>query len=436
MTQKPNVKNTDYFIRAERSIPSGVTSTGRVRETPLAFQRAAGSHLTDLDGNDYVDCVMGLGPIVIGHGETAIVDAVRRKLDRSILLAAEDPDAATLAERIIATVPSADRVIFANSGSEAVHAALRVARAATGRTKILKFEGHYHGWIDPMHTSTNGVTPAPLNDEGLVKQTPGAPGEPDQTNTLLVTKWNDSAAFDRVLSSHGEEIAAVIMEPIPFNFGAFRPAPGYLEHVRAECTRRGIILIFDEVVSGVRVAPGGAQEYLGVTPDITVLAKAIAGGFTLAAVAGTEAAMSPLIERRLRHSGTYNANPISLAAGVATFELMSHMPELHETLEHVGSALEEGITTVSARQGIPLIVNRVGSALQVFAGIDENPTSYDASMMSDRELVGRVFDGMAEYGAFAAPRGLIFLCARHTDSDIERVLTALDRSLEGITASI
>ncbi|MGB3482584.1 MAG: aminotransferase class III-fold pyridoxal phosphate-dependent enzyme [Mycobacterium sp.] len=421
----------EYFKHADTVIPTGVASMGRARRHRIAFAKASGAHLWDLDGNEYIDCVMGLGPIVLGHNEPGLVEALRRQVDEAIILGAETAQTASVADTLCEWIPAAERVVFANSGSEADQVALRIARATTGRRAVLKFEGHYHGWLDPMYTNTMGVTPS-AEEAGPLSLIPNGPGQIDGTPSLYVTRWNSIADFDAVIDKHGDELAAVIMEPIPFNFGAFRAADGYLEHVRKTCTDRGIMLIFDEVVSGFRLGRGGAQELVDVRPDMTILAKALGGGVTISAVVGTAAAMEVLTSGRLKHGGTYNANPISIAGAAATLAGIENCPDLYHRLESSGAAVQAGLAEVAEKYSVPLQVNRVGGVLQLFWDAQGDRRSYGSCATSSREVITDICEKLIDDGVFVSPRGIIFMCYRHSAADIDRIVLAFDRAVSAL----
>ncbi|MFT4306141.1 MAG: aminotransferase class III-fold pyridoxal phosphate-dependent enzyme [Microbacterium sp.] len=426
------------FTRLGRSVPQSVNSGVRIRRgrTPF-FASASGIMLTDVDGNRFIDTIMGYGPVLFGHGEPEILRAVHEQIDRSVICGAESARTAEVAERLIDWIPCAERIIFSSSGSEAVQAALRVARAATGRHLVLRFEGHYHGWVDPMHTNAAG-TPAQRRRPAAsgIDVQPNAIGQNDVTAQIVVTHWNDVGAFDAAVSAYADELAAVIMEPIPFNAGTYRADPGYLEHVREVCTRRGIMLIFDEVVSGFRAGRGGAQELLGVTPDLATFAKAVAGGFPLSAVAGSAAAMAPLVDGRLRHAGTYNANPVSIAAAEATTRLIASTSDLYTRMESTGSRLAEGLRSLASGREVPLRVNQIGSVLQLFWSAQGGLRDYASCSSSNSAVMSAICEGMLDFGVFSNGRGLMMLGYRHEPADVDRVLEAFALSLDRVLREV
>lgn len=421
-------KSAALFDSLITVVPDGYNSVARRRPTKIAFTDALGAHMTDVDGNVYVDCVMALGPAIVGHGEPTIVEAIKKQADHALALGTESPLTLEAATRLKAWIPNADYMIFASSGTEAVQHSLRIARATTGRTRVVRFEGHYHGWMDPMHTNLPVAGPA-AEKGSVVEQVDGDPGQISSTDTVIVTKWNDCEALDAVIAQYGDEIAALIMEPIPCNFGAFTAAEGYLEYVREVCDRAGILLIFDEVVSGFRLSKGGAQELLGVKADLAVFAKGIGGGLPVSMVAGTKEAMSAYFEKGLKVSGTFNANPLGMAAVNAATTLIDSLPDLYERLDAIGLAVQEGLQASAAKYGHPLTVNRVGSVLQLLWDVDGDAKSFRSCATTDRKIIAQICDRMLTHGVHALTRGIIFLSYRHTEADIRKIVDAFERSM-------
>jgi glutamate-1-semialdehyde 2,1-aminomutase len=422
-------QSLQYMDRARRVLPRGAGSAARVarRPTPLAIRRASGAHLVDLDGNRYIDYVLALGPAFLGHSPPFVSEAVRGQLERGVLFGAQHVGEAELAERICAMVPSVERVAFANTGSDAVHAATRIARAATGRHRIVKFEGHYHGWIEPLHVNVPGVPPG--EDSGplpIVNATAGAP----RSSEVIVCRWNDLAHLQQVLSVAGESVAMVIMEPVACNFGNFYADPGYLDGVRALCDAHGIVLAFDEVITGFRLAPGGAQQALGVSADLTIFAKALASGFPIAAVGGRDSVMSVASDGPLQHVGTYNGNAVSVAAANATLDhLDAAAATLYPEVNATAARLADEIERTAASLGLPLMVNRAGSVLQLFWSNETPVTSYPRAWACDPQPVADLALELLHRGVHALERGLWFVSTSHTQTDIDVTLDALNGAL-------
>lgn len=333
---------------ASAVVAGGVNSAFRlgIRPHPLVFASADGPILTDVDGNQLIDYFLGMGPMLLGHRPPAVVEAARAQLDRSILVAGQTELEYAAARLLVELVPSAELVRFSVSGSEAVQVALRVARAATGRSTVVKFEGHYHGWFDNVLWSV-----APDLSEAGPREAPvplpGSAGQiPDRNISVL--PWNDTEALRDRLGSG--DVAAVIMEPVMFNSAGIVPAPGYLEAVREACDAAGTVLVFDEVITGFRVAPGGAQQRFGVLPDLTVLGKALASGFPVAALVGRRRYMNLVADRQVLHGGTYNTQSIAMAATLATLtQIRDGAP--YRRIDQVGTRLMAGLREEFAAAG-------------------------------------------------------------------------------------
>lgn len=418
-----------YMERARRVIPHGVTSRGRLRAVPVVFERALGPYLYDVDGNRYVDCVMALGPLLLGHSPGLVLERVTEQLQRGIQFGGQHVGEAELAERIVELVPCADKVVFANTGSEAIHAAVRIARMTTGRRLIVKFEGHYHGWIDPVFVNSPGVPAQPTN--GSLLRVVHNVSEQLTPTDVLVCAWNDLDALAAVLDGIGVDVAAVIMEPIPFNLGTFLPAPGYLEGVRELCDAHGILLIFDEIVSGFRLCLGGAQERLGVLPDLATYAKALASGFPIALVAGTDDAMASASDGLLYHGGTYNGTPASVAAANATLETLEREGDaIYGHLEELGRRLAGGLRDIADRSGVPLHVNQIGSLVQLLWAPHTPQRNFADVDVADKARVAALCEQVLADGVFAPPRGLLFLSAAHNAADVDQVVAAFGSALD------
>ncbi len=403
------------------AIPGGVTSSMRRRSRNLLFKNAEGGCLIDLDGNRYVDCVMGFGPIVIGHDEPAVRSRLHEQVDAALISGAETPATVNLVKRMRDWIPCAEHILFLSTGSEAVHMALRIARATTGRTKVLRFEGHYHGWIDPAYTNGMGMGPVSPDQDPLPIR-PNSAGQLNLEDQIVVGRWNDIKEFDQLIAKHGEDLAAIIMEPVAFNFGGGRAYPGYLEHVREVCTRKGIILIFDEVVCGFRLRKGGAHEMLNVTPDMATFAKAIGSGIPIAMITGTKAAMACLLDGRVSVAGTYNGNALSIAAADATTALIETIPDFYEALEKRGAWLAEGLRKVADDLRIPVTVNQTGSVVCVFWGAVGDGQTFASCSSSDGTKIAVIMERLLDYGVYALARGTFFLCYRHTEEDLQTII--------------
>ena len=390
---------------------------------PLFFAHRSGSCLYDVDGNCYVDYALGMGPNILGHAAAPVVEKVSSVLTSGQLYAGQHVDEIELTRLIVANVPCAERVRFMSSGSEAVQAALRLARAATGRTRVVKFHGHYHGWLDNIHVSGEA------GRAGDVKAAPGGRGQSYVAATETdVLPWNQYDVLEKHVRRQGDTIAAIIMEPIACNTGVIFPQESYLEQVRRLCDETGIVLIFDEIITGFRVALGGAQELFDVTPDLAVYAKALGNGFPIAAVAGRGPIMD-LVADGVVLSGTYNANRIAISAALATMSfLTNNSGSVYKHLGLLGSQLIYGIETIARQSGVELRVQGHGTVFHTsFAG---SAIRYAADVAkTDQRMLRKWLNGLQDAGVRPTARGTWFLSYAHSDEDIEATLSAIGRSL-------
>jgi glutamate-1-semialdehyde 2,1-aminomutase len=416
------------FAEARRLIPGGVNSPVRawsaVGGQPLFIQRARGAEVVDADGRAYVDLVGSWGPMILGHAHPAVVAAVRERVALGTSFGAPISGEIELARLLVDAVPSIEQVRLVSSGTEAAMTALRLARAATGRDLIVKFAGCYHGHSDAFLVRAGSGA--------LTLGVPDSPGVPAAVAELTLTaEYNDTAATRRILREHGRNVAAVIVEPVAGNMGVVRPEPGFLETLREETEQAGALLVFDEVITGFRVAWGGAQELHGVRPDLTCLGKIIGGGLPLAAFGGARRLMEQLApEGPVYQAGTLSGNPISVSAGVATLRTLRDTAGAYERLEQLGALAEEGLRRALASAGAPGCVNRVGSMLTLFFGVHEVRGLGDARR-ADAARFGRFFRGLIDEGVYLPPSQFeaMFLSLAHTDADVDRLVTATRKVL-------
>lgn len=404
-------------------ISGGVNSNFRlnISPTPLVFERGEGPYLYDVDGNRLIDYYLGMGPMILGHRPEALCDAVRDQIERGILFAGQTQVEAEAARLVCELVPCAERMRFGTSGSEVDQAAFRLARAATERHKIVKFEGHYHGWFDNVLWST-----APSLDVAGPADQPipvaGSKGQlPQSADALDVLPWNNLEILQRRLAKG--DVAAVIMEAAMCNAGAVHPAPGYLEGVREACTRYGTILIFDEVITGFRLAPGGAQERFGVLPDLATFGKAIANGFPVAAIAGRADLLDMFSSGGVVHGGTYNAQPISMAATVAT--LRSLKPSLYSLIDQRGTRLMEGMREAFASAGVQAVVTGFPQIFHVAFGLDAPARDYRDLARSNKKAYVAFTTGLLHRGVRALERGAWFMSVTHDDAVVDETIAAV-----------
>ena len=421
------------FDEARQVIPAGAGSSARTIRFgwdpyPPFIAAGSGSRVRDVDGNEYVDYLLGLGPMILGHrhpGITAAVTAAISEIGTCLgLPTALEVEAA---RKVVEAVPGVEMVRFTNSGSEAVGTAVRLARATTGRRLLVRFEGHYHGWQDVVYWS-NHVDPAEAGPADHPRPVPSGAGVPAElADTLAILTWNDPDSFLRLMDQRGDEVAAVITEPVMLNTGAILPEPGWLELLREQTRRHGSLLIFDEVITGFRFCRGGAQEWYGVLPDLTTLAKGLGGGFPVAAIGGTRAAMAMVADGRYSHSGTYNANIIQCAAVSAAMDILAE-PGLYERQRALGEQLLDGFRAAAARTGVPVQVVGFGTAFQVW--FSEHPIRNwrDARAYANEARFTRWWQEMLLRGVLFHPSQFenLFVSLVHTERDIETTLAAAD----------
>ena len=418
--------------RARRTIPGGVHSNIRLAEQPwpLFFSSGEAGHLHDVDGNTLIDYVLANGPLLLGHSPRPVIEAVKAQLDRGLIYAGQTDLEVEASERIVAMVPCAEQVRFNMTGTEAVQAALRIARAATGRQKVLIFSGHYDGWADSVlwNTGTLGREDPQTGEIGPIPESPGV--ELAAASDLVVAQWNDADAVESIVARHRDELAAVLMEPIMGNNGVIEPRPGYLQAVRDLCTRFGIVLIFDEIITGFRVGPGGAQGRYGVTPDLAVFGKAMASGLPVACVAGRAALFAEVGIGRVMHAGTFNAWAPGMAATVATLRILGDPASgVYETIERLGTRLRDGLAGIARSQGAGMLVQGLPAVFNSAFNPLPAAFSHADSSRSDHAAFRRFVPHLLRRGVRIAGRGNWMLSAAHTDEDVDRTLEAFDGAL-------
>jgi glutamate-1-semialdehyde 2,1-aminomutase len=435
-TVRSFAKSAEYLERSRRSLAGGVSSPFRAKAPiPLFINDAQGSRLTDVDGNEFIDYALAWGPLILGHRHPKLVATLREQAERPHVYGAQHELEFQLAELIQRIVPCAERVAFTSSGSEAVQIALRLARAATRRNLILKFEGHYHGWMDSVLLSYKpcreeleaSTSPAPiLGTEGQVKNV---------VDNLLVIPWNDIALLEEVFQKHGSQIAGVILEPILCNSGCVLPKEGFLADMASIARRHGALVIFDEVITGFRRAPGGAQSYYGVTPDLATLGKAIGGGLALSAIAGRKEILEQMFTGGVSFGGTFNGNPLSLAAGVTTIEeLVRDEGEPLRSANQTGDALMQGIQRVGQRYGLPLLVSGFGAAFAVHFNPLPELKDYRDTLNDDGALLAAFLMESCKQGINILPDGRFYVSTVHSEEDVEQTIAAIDRVCSQLAA--
>lgn len=417
-----NLKSEDLFRKALRLMPGGVNSPVRafraVGGEPLFVASGKGARITNVEGRSYLDYVLSWGPLILGHCHPQVMEALARVLETGTSFGASTPAEVELAEQIQAAFPSIERVRLVNSGTEATMAALRVARAATGREKILKFEGCYHGHSDSLLVKAgSGVATLGL---------PDSPGVPRALAELTITvPFNDSAALEEAFRVHDHQLAAVIVEPVAGNMGCVAPRAGFLARLRTLAAEQGTVLIFDEVLTGFRVAYGGAQQLYGIQPDLTTLGKIMGGGLPVGAYGGKAALMDLVAPAGpVYQAGTLSGNPLAVAAGLKTLELL-RAPGFYERLDALAESLVAGLRAEADRASVPLTINRVGSMFTPFFTA-EAVTDYASAKKADTAAFGRFFRALRERGIYFPPSQFeaAFISSAHSEDDIAETIRA------------
>jgi glutamate-1-semialdehyde 2,1-aminomutase len=414
---------------ARRYLPGGVSAAARLDPAigrPFYASRGEGSHIWDVDGREYIDMHMSYGAALLGHGHPAIKQAVHDALERGVLCAFETEYQTKVAKRIVECVPCAELVRFAGSGTETVWHAVRTARVYTGRWKIVKFEGHFHGYSDAVGYSfwPSPDRAGPADDPWVVPESGGMPAA--DAENVIVLPWNDIGAVERCLERNRGSIAAVIMEPVNHNSGTLLPAPGYLEAVRELTRLEGIVLIFDEILSGFRTGPGCAQAQFGVTPDMCTLGKCIAGGLPLSAFCGRRDIMEAVAPLGASvHSGTFNAHPLVLAAAEAFFDVIAD-PAFWSNIEANAVFLYSGLREAFAAAGIPVVVQGVGTQFGLLFGLDRPPTNYREAARCDRAMEAAFYRAAHAQGVYFAYAWHHGFSASHTREELEQVIGVVE----------
>ncbi len=441
-TKRSMQRSQELFERANEHLAGGVGSGTRSprsgwKPAPIYVDHATGSRVYDVDGNEYIDYQMGQGPLILGHRPAAVLAAVTETINaRGSMLALCHDLEAQAADAVSARIPSIEQLRFGNSGTECVMYALRFARAYTGRNLVVRFEGHYHGWSDVIHWSAHPDMDAvgPAEAPAVTPSTSGIP--PQIADSLIVLQWNDAEALERLFAERGDEIAAVITEPILGNVGGVMPAPGYMQTMRRVTADHGAVLIFDEVLTGLRVAAGGAQELLGITPDLTVLAKALGAGFPVAAFGGRKEIMAMAADGRTMHGGTYNSSPLVCAAVVAAMA-ESGREGFYDELLARGARLADGMVEIAQANGLPACWSGVGSLFQLWFA-ENPPTNYRNSqgLVADSPFP-TFFAEMLEQRILLQPpqEGLFLMSGAHSDEDVALTLQAAERVMPKVAAA-
>ncbi|MBN7812189.1 glutamate-1-semialdehyde 2,1-aminomutase [Algoriphagus sp. H41] len=419
------------FAHAKNFIPGGVNSPVRafraVGGDPIFISKADGAYLHDADGNSYIELINSWGPMILGHNHPLIREAVIKAMEDGTSFGAPTAREVEIAELIVGMVPSVEKVRMVNSGTEATMSAIRVARGYTGRDKFIKLEGHYHGHGDSflIAAGSGAITMGHPDSPGVTQGT---------AKDTLLAPYNDLQAIENLVIANDGEIAALILEPVPGNMGLCLPNPGYLQGLRDICTREGIVLIFDEVMTGFRLAKGGAQELFGVTPDMTTMGKIIGGGMPVGAYGGKKEIMEFVSPAGpVYQAGTLSGNPIAMAAGLTMLHYLNTHPEVYTRLNEIGMQIASGISSINQGLGLDFTINQLGSMYSLFF-TQESVTDFESAKTSDTALFGKYFQAMLHRGVYLAPSQFesLFLSTALSDDLIGKILQAHEESMKEI----
>ena len=428
-----NLHNSEeLFAAACQVLPGGVNSPVRayrsVGLTPRFIQKAEGSYIYDVEGRRYIDYVCSWGPMILGHNHPVIREAVEKAVVDGLSFGAPTPREVEIAQLMVEMVPGLEMVRMVNSGTEAVMSALRLARGATGRDKLIKFEGCYHGHSDFMLVNAGS--------SALAGGHPSSSGVPvGAARDTLTAQFNDLASVQALLEANRGEVAAVIVEPVAANMGVVGPAPGFLQGLRELCDQHGALLIFDEVITGFRLAPGGAQEYFGVKADLVTYGKIIGGGMPVGAYGGSRALMEHVAPcGPVYQAGTLSGNPVAMAAGLAQLRYLHDHPQVYTHINHMGASLAQDMGKLCEKSSVPVAINQVGSLLSPFFTPTEVSTFVDAKG-SDVGMYARYFGEMLQRGVYLAPAQFeaMFLSDAHSGEDLTATLEAFQQTLEALS---
>jgi glutamate-1-semialdehyde 2,1-aminomutase len=434
---KLRTRSREYFSRAQQSLVEGVNSPSRGAAVyspgPIALERGHGSHVWDVDRNEYVDFMMSFGALIQGHAHPKIVEVVSDAIAQGSHFAAATPAESEAAERFRGMVPTAEVVRFANTGSEATMLAMRLARAHTGRTKFLKFEGHYHGWYDPYCLNGHGHPVEQLGPPENPTKIPDSEGIPSSVfDDVIVAPWNDVQKLEAILQKHGQELAAIITEPIMANMGCILPRDGYLQQVCDLAHRYGALFILDEVVTGFRYAPGGCQHFYNLKPDLSTFGKALGAGFPIGAVAGPRAILDRMrwSDHMVLHYGTFNGHRLTMNVIAANLDLLSEQGA-HRKLFAIGDAAIAGLREVFRHRGINAIVQGFGPMFQIYFTERDAIHDYrDYCRYVDTKKYSRIVHYLLDHGIYMTPsNGLHWIISTaHTEKDVEALIAAADQA--------
>lgn len=433
-------KSKELYERAKRVLPAGVSSNPRAHPIwspyPIVIHRGKGSKIYDIDGNEYIDMFLSYGPLILGHAHPKLIEAVSQQLEQGTMFGTTTELEVRTAEKICKMVPCAEMIRFTNTGTEGTMHAVRTLRAYTGKKKIVKFEGHYHGLHDYVLVSVH----TPLRDMGLEIapfKVPASPGIPEETlESVIVLPWNNLEVFEKTIKRHVGEIAAVIMEPIMSSVGVLMPKQGFLKAVRKLTEENDIGLIFDEVITGFRIAPGGAQEYFGVTPDMAVFAKALGGGFPIGCLCGKREVMELIAPEKVMVGGTYCANPLCLSAAFTVLEeLGAEDGAAYKKLFNIGNKIIKGLKEASEDAGHSTVIQGLGPLFQIyFTNREKIENLREYWKYVDAKKFNSLAWGLIKRGVYVHPSNMEenFVSVAHTTEDADKVIEIANEAFKAI----
>lgn len=434
MKKNSYTRSAELLDRAKKVLAGGVSSEFRKYNHPHAifYTHGKGSQIFDVDNNEYLDFTLSQGPLLLGHSHPEVLKAINEYSEKGQLFAGQHIKEIELAEKLNQLIPSAEMMRFCLDGSEAVQTAFRVARAKTGRQKFLRFEGHYHGWMDNVCWGISTPSASALGDREHPNVYPWSEGLPRHSeDEFIILPWNDLSLVEKTIAERYEEIAAIITEPIMCNNGCIQPKEGYLQGLRKICNEYGIALIFDEVITGFRVSIGGAQQYYGITPDLSIFAKAMGSGYPISAIVGKKEWMSVIEEAKVIHAGTMNSSNATVAAALATIEILEAEKPYDRIFEY-GKQLIERLRKAAAKTNQNLVVQGFGP--MVYSGFTDSGEAkdYRGTLSFDKPKLGKFIAGMHDKGVRVIGRGLWYISAAHTEEDIEKAVKAAEEVLKDI----
>jgi len=436
MLKKTNYQKSETLLaRASQVLAGGVSSEFRKYNHPHAifYTHGEGTRVYDVDGNAYLDFTLSQGPLIIGHSHPHVLAEVEVYSRQGQLYAGQHIKEIELAEKLNQLIPSAELMRFCLDGSEAVQTAFRVARSKTGKNKFLRFEGHYHGWLDNVAWGISTPSVEALGDEENPKVFPWSAGlSPHSREDFITLPWNDLDLVERVVAQRHSELAAIITEPVMCNNGCIVPNEGFLQGLRAICDRYGIALIFDEVITGFRLGLGGAQRYYNIIPDLSIFAKAIASGYPISAIVGKREWMEEIVSARVIHAGTMNTSTPTVAAALATIEVLERDPDTYDRMFRLGKRLMDGLRTAAQAAGQNLFVQGTGPMFNTSFTSLADIRNYRDTLQTDKAKLKQFIAGLHERGIRVIGRGLWYISAVHTEDDIEQAIKVATEVLKEI----